>query len=247
MKKIILGMLIGFILSFSTTSLGAVKQYVLYEINYPVFVNGVEYKSSEFPFLNYDGRTYVPLSKLGDLTGLNYKWNDELKRVEIYTEENNKNVSEEITSNNLYAVNGKGEYSDYLELKGYPNENSYRIFFKGESDSYMVAIEDLREINLNEIITWEYDGETYTHTREELYVFFSDTTWFNNISDYTLTHEWFVDTFGDVYLEWAVGIDYSNEAVMWVEEYFRQTGQVQSENNIQLTPDAEFEIIDIYQ
>ncbi|UQZ81737.1 hypothetical protein SK3146_00893 [Paenibacillus konkukensis] len=87
MKKIVAGMIIGSVLTISTTALAdAVKQYILTEVTYPLFVNGKEYKDSTNPILNYDGSTYVPLAKLGDLTGVNYTWNDQLKRVEIGTD-----------------------------------------------------------------------------------------------------------------------------------------------------------------
>jgi hypothetical protein len=33
--------------------------------------------------LNYNGRTYVPLAKVGELTGVSVVWNEQLKQVEI--------------------------------------------------------------------------------------------------------------------------------------------------------------------
>lgn len=84
MKKIAVGIAIGVVLSFSASAFASqIKQYLLTEVNYPVVVNGVEYKDAKNPILNYQGSTYIPLSKIGDLTGVQYKWNDEKKRVEI--------------------------------------------------------------------------------------------------------------------------------------------------------------------
>jgi hypothetical protein len=56
-----------------------------------------------------------------------------------------------------------------------------------------------------------------------------------------LTEDWFLDMFGDVYLDWAEGIGYSHDAARWVEQYFRQT-ETQSPNMpyVTLTPDAQF-------
>ncbi|MFH5185720.1 stalk domain-containing protein [Paenibacillus sp. TAB 01] len=86
MKKLITGILIGSALTMSVTAFAdSIKQYILTEVSYPLVVNGKEYKDAAAPILNYEGSTYVPLAKLGDITGVNYKWNDEAKRVEIVT------------------------------------------------------------------------------------------------------------------------------------------------------------------
>jgi hypothetical protein len=80
---LIIGMFIGAAAILVTPAYAAVKQYILTEVTYPIVVKGVEYKDPELPVLNYEGNTYVPLAKLGDITGLNYKWNATLKQVEI--------------------------------------------------------------------------------------------------------------------------------------------------------------------
>lgn len=86
MKKLITGILIGSALTMSVTAFAdSIKQYILTEVSYPLVVNGKEYKDAAAPILNYEGSTYVPLAKLGDITGVNYKWNDEAKCVEIVT------------------------------------------------------------------------------------------------------------------------------------------------------------------
>lgn len=88
MKKIVTGIVIGMVLSFSASALaGPIKQYLLTEVNYPVVVNGKEYKDANSPILSYQGSTYIPLAKIGELTGVQYKWNDEKKRVEIGSSE----------------------------------------------------------------------------------------------------------------------------------------------------------------
>lgn len=76
---------------------------------------------------------------------------------------------------------------------------------------------------------------------------FADTTWFrknlSGIGQYTLTHEWFVDTFGDVYLDWAEG--YYFDADGWVQQYMNQIRRpAPNEPFVSLTPDAKVEIID---
>lgn len=85
-KKFIAGIVVGVTLAVGTTAFAdQIKQYVLTVASYPIFVNGKEFKDEANPILNYEGSTYVPLAKLGELTGVNYKWNESLKRVEIDT------------------------------------------------------------------------------------------------------------------------------------------------------------------
>jgi Cullin, a subunit of E3 ubiquitin ligase len=221
------------------------KQFILTKASYPIFVNGVEYKDEQLPALNYEGKTYIPLSKIGDILGVEYRWNAEKKRVEIggVMEENHSASA----GNGLYVTEGTGKYARYKMLHGYPDQDKYQIYFQvtsvGGMEQYHITYEDLRGIDLNERITWKYNGQTYTHTRSQLYVFFSETDWFRNnlsgIGQYTLTHDWFVDVFGDVYLEWAEGIGFSTDASRWVNEYFLQTApQDPDMPYVTLTPDA---------
>lgn len=59
--------------------------YKLTKVSYPVLVNGTAYSDTKSPILSYDGSTYIPLAKIGELTGVNYKWNSSSKQVEITT------------------------------------------------------------------------------------------------------------------------------------------------------------------
>ncbi|MDN4069268.1 stalk domain-containing protein [Paenibacillus vini] len=86
MKKLLylaIGVVIGASVGYGPTTYAAVKQFILTEFNRPVVVNGAVYKDAQNPILNYNGKTYIPLAKIGDLTGVNYKWNAEKKQVEI--------------------------------------------------------------------------------------------------------------------------------------------------------------------
>jgi hypothetical protein len=87
MKKsflsLIVGIFIGASVMLAVPAYGAVKQYILTEFTKPVIVNGVKYTDKEFPILNYNGKTYIPLAKIGELTGVDYKWNAVANRVEI--------------------------------------------------------------------------------------------------------------------------------------------------------------------
>ncbi|WP_017814136.1 MULTISPECIES: stalk domain-containing protein [Paenibacillus] len=59
--------------------------YELTEVTYPVLVNGQPYNDAKHPILNFQNSTYIPLAKIGELTGVDYKWNSTLKQVEIHT------------------------------------------------------------------------------------------------------------------------------------------------------------------
>lgn len=52
------------------------------------------------------------------------------------------------SSSNLYTVDGIGQYSGYKMLKGYPNENKFRVYYSGDINSYSISCLDLRGINL---------------------------------------------------------------------------------------------------
>lgn len=95
MKKYLIGFIVGICLTVSSNVFAEqVKQFALTLAAYPIFVDGSKYTDTKFPILNYEGSTYVPLAKLGDLTGVNYTWNDSLHRVEIDT-------STQISSSNV--------------------------------------------------------------------------------------------------------------------------------------------------
>lgn len=86
MRRFLSGLLVGIIITFGASAFAAeVEQFILTRAQYPIVVNGAEYHDDEYPILNYNGRTYIPLAKIADLLGVNYVWNGELNRVEINT------------------------------------------------------------------------------------------------------------------------------------------------------------------
>jgi len=82
MKKVAIGLLIGFILSLALPVFAS-DFLNLTIAGYPVYVNGSQYQDAEFPVLNYNDKTYVPLSKFADLLGIKYQWDDAKKQVDI--------------------------------------------------------------------------------------------------------------------------------------------------------------------
>lgn len=257
MKKFCFGLIIGILCFLGTTATASsVKQYILTDAPYPIVVNDVEFKDTTNPILNYNGSTYIPLAKLANLTGIAYKWNEELFRVEISVDPATFKIPEEpaapveeetaaapeetASSSALQVVDGEGDYAGYKRLTGYSDEDKYAIYFKGDQNSYRTTIEDLRGIDLNERVSWTYDGVSYSHTRRQLYGLFLDTTWFQSnlgMSNDLLSVSWFEQTFGSVYDDWFEGMSYSNEAARWVQRYFDQSAP-KTRSNITLTPDA---------
>lgn len=207
------------------------------------YLNDVEKKLSA-PAKIIDGSTMVPLKFISESVGYDVSWDGTKRRVsinakdyipatvtegDIYLESTNQMAS----SDELYSVNGKGTYTGYKMLKGYPNEHKFQIYYKGDASSYMTTIEDLRGINLNNVVTWKYNGASYKNTTKDLYRFFADTSWFRSnlgISDNTLSHDWFVQTFGDTYMNWIEGIAYSNDAERLVGKYLDKISGIEVTN-----------------
>lgn len=72
MKKVVLGIVIGFALSIvSTIYAEPTVQYILTKVNYPIVVDGKVYQGNNNPVLNYNGTTYVPLRAVAELLGMN--------------------------------------------------------------------------------------------------------------------------------------------------------------------------------
>lgn len=125
MKKLVSGIVIGIVLSFGVTALaGSVKQYILTEVTYPVLVNGKAYKDQKSPILNYQGSTYIPLSKIGELTGVQYKWNAAKKRLElgntIATAANYEVISD-------YELNQRAELAENAAIEKFQKETQFTV------------------------------------------------------------------------------------------------------------------------
>lgn len=208
--------------------------------NRTAYANGIEKELLLAPKI-INGSTMVPLRFISEATGCEVNWIDETKTVEIYSMDD---------KNQLYVVPGEGSYDGYTMLKGYKDEDKFQVYFQGDANSVMTTIEDLRGINLDEIITWEYSGNYYRNSIKELYGLFSDSLKIKNKLDISegeeLSDKWFIDKFGKVYLDWATGMLYSSDASNLVTKYFKQTGQIDFDRDSLLNPDTviEFENTD---
>ncbi|MCM3762061.1 copper amine oxidase N-terminal domain-containing protein [Alkalihalobacillus oceani] len=209
------------------------------------YVNGAEV-NLDVPAKIVNGTTMVPVRFVAESTGWNVTWNGSTRSVMITSPDYAGTTPAPPAPNHadrLYTVNGTGTYAGYLELKGFPDEDKYRIYLKGDANSYTVSIEDVRGINLNEMITWQYAGQTYRTQRRDLHRYFSDKTWYN-LGNYDYIHESLENTFGHVYVQWVEGLDFTtNEGPSLVNEYFKQT-MPEPPSNITLTPDAKVVVVD---
>jgi len=265
MKKKIVALLVSSV-AVGAFALGASASSTLEEISaylnkgVKIKLNGLAWTPKDadgnviYP-ITYEGTTYLPVRAAGEAIGLKVDWDNDTQTVLLgeKTKDSGEGGSSStgtvtMNENSLSVTDGKGKNDGYQMLHGYRDEDKYQIYFKGDASSYSTKIEDLRDINLDESITWQHAGKTYRNTRTELYSFFSDTTWFRNnlngITQYTLTDAWFEEVFGDVYLDWVTGIGYSADAARWVEKYFRQIGQKDQTNFVTLTPDVEVRNVD---
>lgn len=182
-------------------------------------------------------RTYVPLRFISEYLGHEVKWDSANQRILIDTDiaitDNRKNISNQfeyiVDLNNIdfgkiREVNGTGKYSSYKKLIGYPYDNYYAIYYTGNSSSYNVTYEDLKPKDLKEKITWKYDGKKYTHTRSEIYSFFSDIITLERLLGQNggiINQNWLAKTFGETYQDWITQGMYSQEASRIVDRYLQ--------------------------
>lgn len=144
-KQFLLGLIVGGILfntipSFANT----VKQYILLESSFPMYVNGKEYKPAS-PILNYNGTTYIPLREVGNILGVPLNFDG--KTIQI-GEINNTTAQIDTTKtqNNYFKQN-----NDYYLANRYLIEllgKKYPQTFKGISVPGIVFINN-QEIQLN--------------------------------------------------------------------------------------------------
>ena len=76
----ITGLILGAMLFTGITVLAA--NYQASTATFPIYINGEEWKTDK-PVVVIDDSTYLPLKSLGDVLGVEVKWNSELFRVDI--------------------------------------------------------------------------------------------------------------------------------------------------------------------
>ncbi len=71
MKKFIIGFILGALLFNMLPVSAAIQEYVLYKVDYKIFLEGKEYNDEDYPALSYKGKTYMPITVLIDSFDLN--------------------------------------------------------------------------------------------------------------------------------------------------------------------------------
>lgn len=153
-------------------------------------------------------------------TKVKYETPSKKKLAELEREANGLIGGIDLTK--IYEFEGTGEYKGYKGLVGYPDDDKYTIYYSGNFESYHVTYEDLYPKNLQEKITWKYKGKTYTHTRSQLYSFFSDIIKLESLlgqSKGIINQNWLSQTFGKTYDDWLLQGIYSQEAARIVHKY----------------------------
>lgn len=148
MRKMMLGFLIGaFVMVSGTVLAQEVKQYMMTETVYPIFVEGKVYEQESLPILNYEGHTYVPLRTIGNLLSVPVVWNTDFKRVEIGGNAANTEEWTTISEQNdvfrkLQVTGRNGEY----KIKGEAKVPEGKLFWS-ISDGHNYLLEDNNEIH----------------------------------------------------------------------------------------------------
>lgn len=129
-KQLIIGIIIGSILSCSVAFANDIRTFIAQEAQFPVVVNGTAVKL-DMPVVTIDGRTYMPLRAMGDVLGVKVNWNDEKKQAEITKEGNVSNPSDNVNGDLPRFEDGSNIYYD---------ENGVKYFNCDYSNSFLKNI-----------------------------------------------------------------------------------------------------------
>lgn len=141
--------------------------------------------------------------------------------------------AETAPASGLYAVPADGDMAGWQVLMGHPYESESKIYFQNETMGTMnylrVQVEDVRDIDLNQIIEWtDSNGNVLRNKLSDLYRIFAEYSG-------SLTSDYLHQTFGDIYFDWIRVRSIPAESL--VNQYLTETGQVpEVKSNITLTP-----------
>jgi hypothetical protein len=160
-KNLVIGIIIGILLSTSITFAQPVKEYILQQVNYPIIVNGVEH-GNNILVLNYKGTTYVPLRAISELLDVNVEWDGERNAIIIDSNtSNDRNISDsdrkisndasvkETTYNGLPAVEVNGETYFWLRPYAIEIDNKYSNVYGHDE---------------NNNVTWDEESQSFVIT-----------------------------------------------------------------------------------
>ncbi|WP_168124063.1 stalk domain-containing protein [Paenibacillus sp. HB172176] len=146
MKKLTIGatsFITGALLMTTLTAFAdTAKQFVLTTLNFPVIINGTEFKSDDMPFMNYNGNTYVPLKRVGDMLDVPVNWNDKLKQVEIGEDgidADDKNRTLKLIENYSNGFEAY-QYGDIIYMQLRSGLDKYNLYLETSYDSLNEAL-----------------------------------------------------------------------------------------------------------
>ncbi|WP_315117777.1 stalk domain-containing protein [uncultured Clostridium sp.] len=139
------------------------------------------------------------------------------------------------TAKDLKSKPATGEMAGWQKLIGHEYESIADIYYKLDGDILQVELKDIRKVDLNRIVEWTNDDGIKIRNRVgDIYALFCD------FSPYTT--DWFRNKFGKLYEDWMLVSAIKAENI--VSDYLEETGQLEKQNNITLTPDAEYKTIE---
>ena len=121
----ILGAVFGIFLMLTTTLFAqTVRDYILNDAKYPIYVNGNQYQSETLPILNYQGSTYVPLRAVSELLGVKIDWDETLRQVDIF---HDSEIQENAAFRNIDVTGSGGNYVINGEARTFEANVQYEV------------------------------------------------------------------------------------------------------------------------
>lgn len=116
MKKFIAGFVCAALFFTAPSVVASVEEFVLQRANFPVEIDGEEYRDDELPVLVYKSNTYVPLRNFCDAVGADIAW--ERNKVAIRTSQADTKQAIRLP-NNMESTTHKGYSAILYEDKYY--------------------------------------------------------------------------------------------------------------------------------
>lgn len=135
----------------------------------------------------------------------------------------------------LQSKPATGEMAGWKKLIGHEYESIADIYYKLDGSILNVDLKDIRKADLNKIVEWTNDDGIKIRNRlGDIYSLFKYSNQY--------TTKWFKNKFGKLYEDWILVSTIKAENI--VSDYLQETGQIPKQDNITLTPDAEYETIE---
>ena len=123
-----------------------------------------------------------------------------------------RSVHKTVLSGELYETDASNVHAGYKQLNGYPGQEKFLIYFSDKGP----AITERIDIDLDEVIEWEYNGATLRNSRREIYGLFSDL---RRSGSQSVRESWQYKTFGQVYVDWLQDVTIQQDVIRLVSGY----------------------------